>query len=467
MERTVAIIKPDGVGYEYKYTKRTQDDEGEVTEEEVVTTSEQGILLRIEEAGFSVVSRKRTRLATDIASALFADDPNQDDVVAHLTSGPVVAMLLEREGALAALQDLMGPSDAAEARSEEEAKAAKAAEAASAGDGEGEGDGEDGGDGEGESSEPEYDKSQWVLRAVFGTDAVRNAIHGSSSAFAAMREAHILFPPAPVLERTVLVGGDDDVTRAQASGFVVVGRSKKAAALERHNAIVELMLLSGPDRSLNCPDSPAAAAAMLEKHFPKPLPVQRTLAMVKPGAPADAIKAAIASWGFEVLAERRTTMSLSRAEEFYEEHRGRPFFPRLTQYMSSGETTALLLAKPNAVEAWRAVIGPTQTADAKAQAPWSIRAQFGGEDGRNAVHGSDSAASADREATFFFPQHKTNPTLAGDAATEYLNANLNALLVDGLAQLCAAKPADAVSATRWLGQWLVDNNPSAPSVEEN
>ena len=67
----------------------------------------------------------------------------------------------------------------------------------------------------------------------------------------------------------------------------------------------------------------------------------------------------------------------AQVEEFYAEHKDRPFFPALKQFMTSGPVIALQLRKVNAVADWRALMGPTVTATARASAPQSLRALFG------------------------------------------------------------------------------------------
>jgi len=93
--------------------------------------------------------------------------------------------------------------------------------------------------------------------------------------------------------------------------------------------------------------------------------------------------------------------TLSR--KFYEEHKGKPFFDSLIEYMSSGPCAALILSKENAIQDWRELMGPTKPDQARIEKPKSIRALFGTDTTRNACHGSDSPKSAEREIAFFFP----------------------------------------------------------------
>lgn len=131
---------------------------------------------------------------------------------------------------------------------------------------------------------------------------------------------------------------------------------------------------------------------------------QRTFAMVKPDAAASArmIVDMAEQQGFTVVANKTLTLSRAEASLFYREHSGRPFFPGLVDFMTSGPVVALVLEREDAVSGWRELIGPTNSHKAKRTARKSIRAKFGTDGQRNAVHGSDSEESARREVDFFF-----------------------------------------------------------------
>ena len=151
---------------------------------------------------------------------------------------------------------------------------------------------------------------------------------------------------------------------------------------------------------------PKTAAIRNMTPDPKNLYVlEDTFALIKP-LTADvhtaAIEAIIATHGFEIVQQLYTTMTLPQAEMFYTEHRGKEFFTRLTEYMSSGPIVALHLRRAVAITGWRNLIGPTNVEKAREMRPDSIRAIYGLDGTRNAVHGSDSSASAIREISFFF-----------------------------------------------------------------
>jgi nucleoside-diphosphate kinase len=141
---------------------------------------------------------------------------------------------------------------------------------------------------------------------------------------------------------------------------------------------------------------------------------EKTLALIKPDAflKAGKIVNAIYKDGFRIGRMRSLELSRADAQEFYQEHQGKPFFDGLTQFMSSGPIVALELVADGAIQKWRKLIGPTNTFKAREEAPGCLRAQFGTDGTRNACHGSDSTASAERELNFFFNQPGRFPATA-------------------------------------------------------
>ena len=105
--------------------------------------------------------------------------------------------------------------------------------------------------------------------------------------------------------------------------------------------------------------------------------------------------------GFKLRAMKLLHMSLREAEGFYAVHRERPFFGGLTEFMSSDPCVVMVLEKEGAVKAWRDLMGATDPAKAEAG---TLRKDFGGSLGENAVHGSDSDENAAIEIAYFFSQ---------------------------------------------------------------
>ena len=131
--------------------------------------------------------------------------------------------------------------------------------------------------------------------------------------------------------------------------------------------------------------------------------IERTLSIIKPDAVAKNVIGEIYSRfekaGLKVVAAQMKHLSKAEAEGFYAVHRERPFFGELTTFMSSGPCVVLALEKENAVKAWRDLMGATNPAEA---AEGTLRKEFAGSIGENAVHGSDSDENAAIEIAYFF-----------------------------------------------------------------
>eukprot|EP00192_Tetraselmis_astigmatica_P010881 CAMPEP_0117657936 /NCGR_PEP_ID=MMETSP0804-20121206/5595_1 /TAXON_ID=1074897 /ORGANISM="Tetraselmis astigmatica, Strain CCMP880" /LENGTH=364 /DNA_ID=CAMNT_0005464421 /DNA_START=241 /DNA_END=1331 /DNA_ORIENTATION=+ len=147
---------------------------------------------------------------------------------------------------------------------------------------------------------------------------------------------------------------------------------------------------------------------------------QKTLAMIKPDAYQHLGKIidAITRAGFRINKMKMSHLSHGEACAFYAVHEGRPFYDKLTSFMSSGRIVAMELMAPDAIAKWRALIGPTNSDTARAEAPKSLRALFGTDNTMNACHGSDAPETAAEESAFFFgqrvgPCHYANGTTLG------------------------------------------------------
>jgi nucleoside-diphosphate kinase len=132
--------------------------------------------------------------------------------------------------------------------------------------------------------------------------------------------------------------------------------------------------------------------------------VERTLVIVKPDAVkkgvAGKIVARFEAAGLRILALRMVHLSIPQAEGFYAVHRERPFFASLTAFMNQGPCLPMVLEGESAIARVRELMGATDPAKAAAG---TIRKEFADSIEANAVHGSDSAASAAVEIPYFFP----------------------------------------------------------------
>lgn len=91
---------------------------------------------------------------------------------------------------------------------------------------------------------------------------------------------------------------------------------------------------------------------------------------------------------FLVLRTKKTTISTKQAHEFYDEHRNKFFFNRLVTFMCSGPSYLHILARENAIQLWRDILGPTKVFKTVHSHPNTIRGLYGLSDTRNCAHGS-------------------------------------------------------------------------------
>ncbi len=130
---------------------------------------------------------------------------------------------------------------------------------------------------------------------------------------------------------------------------------------------------------------------------------ERTLSIIKPDAVAKNVVGEIYSRferaGLKIVAAKRLKLSDDLAGGFYAEHRDRPFFADLIKFMTSGPVMVQVLEGEDAVVKNRDLMGATNPAEAEAG---TIRADYAESIDANAVHGSDSQDSAEREIEYFF-----------------------------------------------------------------
>ncbi len=131
--------------------------------------------------------------------------------------------------------------------------------------------------------------------------------------------------------------------------------------------------------------------------------IERTFSIIKPDATernlTGAINALIEKAGLRIVAQRRVRWTRAQAEKFYEEHKARPFYGELCDFMTSGPIVIQVLEGENAIARYREVMGATDPAKAD---EGTIRKLYARSVGENSVHGSDSPASAEREIALNF-----------------------------------------------------------------
>jgi len=139
------------------------------------------------------------------------------------------------------------------------------------------------------------------------------------------------------------------------------------------------------------------------------MPVERTLAIIKPDAVkrglAGEILSRIHAAKFQIVAIKSLQLSRTEAEGFYAVHRERPFFKDLVEFMSTGKCVVMALESEGAIAKWRDTMGATDPAKA---APGTIRKDLGTSIQYNCTHGSDAPQTAAFELSYFFAGSELN-----------------------------------------------------------
>lgn len=133
--------------------------------------------------------------------------------------------------------------------------------------------------------------------------------------------------------------------------------------------------------------------------------VQRTLSMIKPDATrrnlTGKINAMFEANGLRIIAQKRIRLTQELAKAFYIEHKDKPFYGSLVDFMTSGPIVVQVLEGEDAIAKNREVMGATNPEKA---AEGTVRKTFAESMEANSVHGSDSEASAKREISFYFSE---------------------------------------------------------------
>lgn len=135
--------------------------------------------------------------------------------------------------------------------------------------------------------------------------------------------------------------------------------------------------------------------------------MERTLVLVKPDGVQRGLVGEVISRlerkGLRLVGLKLMRVTRELAERHYDVHRGKPFFPGLIEFITSGPVVAMVWEGPQAVAVVRNLMGAT---DARKAAPGTIRGDLALDVGHNLVHGSDSEETAAREVNLFFSEHE-------------------------------------------------------------
>ncbi|EPQ28605.1 uncharacterized protein PFL1_03908 [Pseudozyma flocculosa PF-1] len=137
---------------------------------------------------------------------------------------------------------------------------------------------------------------------------------------------------------------------------------------------------------------------------------EQTYIMIKPdGVERGLVGEIIARFerrGYQLVAMKMVHASVEHLEQHYADLKGKPFFPGLVKYMSSGPVVAMVWQGKDVVKQGRVLLGATNPL---ASAPGTIRGDFAIDVGRNICHGSDAVESAKKEIALWFGEQ--NPTI--------------------------------------------------------
>lgn len=195
-------------------------------------------------------------------------------------------------------------------------------------------------------------------------------------------------------------------------------------------------------------------------------PIQRTLVILKPDAlslgSAEVILSMIEDQpGMTILQHQIVELNVEQVREFAPLESD-----AVIEFLASGPIMALVVMGPGVVSEFQLLAGDPDPGKALMHpdnSPATIRAMFGTDPVRNAVYCSDTEAGARRDIKFFFPDMVIEPLPEILDVQRFLSQSVYPALIEALTQLCKSKPADP---KLWLGNWLIDNNPTKPTVSE-
>ncbi|XP_040058067.2 thioredoxin domain-containing protein 6 isoform X2 [Gasterosteus aculeatus] len=434
---TVAIIKPDAVAH------------GKANE----------IIMKIQDAGFEILAHEE-RTLTEVEAQDFyrhrAEEAGFEDLVQFMSSGPSHVLVLSRvegsAGVVPAWRELIGPTDIEEARrdkpqslraqygtqtlfnavhgSEDTDQASRELafffpnfRTASVTEQDGE--------------EERVERTLALIRPDVARDnreEILAQIHRSGFTVALKREVmlteeqvkqfyfqHVEEDYFPALLQSMTSGPVLALALAKRGAVHhwknILGPADVNKAREESPECLraQFAVENEPINQLHGSESHKEAKREIDFFFPK----QRTLAVIKPDAMnqhGENILEEIRGSGFSVTQLKEMVLSREMAEQFYKEHREKPFFGQLVEFMCRGPCMMLVLTKENAVEDWRAAMGPSDPDQAKTISPNSLRARFASDILHNAVHGSSDEQHAEEKIRFIFGDNCTE--LAGDGETD-------------------------------------------------
>ncbi|KAJ2501099.1 hypothetical protein GGH96_002230 [Coemansia sp. RSA 1972] len=330
--------------------------------------------------GYTIKDRVELTLSRAQATAFYAEHegkPFFDGLIEFMTSGPVIALLLDGDDAVRGWRMMIGPSDADTARQQ----------------------------------------VPQSIRAMLGAGGRQNAVHGSDSVEAAHREIGLFFFPRiqPELDEPAASAVDDKKkkkkkkNRNKRKQAVTAGGAPEAptgnAAALSDASDDEPELDPVPEADVGMGDGVDVSDSAVELVRPSDPAYERTFALIKPDAyprhSKQLIKHILAK-GLAVVAQEEVVLTPAVAANIYSDMSTFPVFSRLVEFVTGGPSLALVLEGVDAVSVWRELVGPTNPRTAKFEARNSLRAKYGTTAQMNAVHASKDLAEAQKSIKAVF-----------------------------------------------------------------
>jgi adenylate kinase family enzyme/nucleoside diphosphate kinase len=346
---------------------------------------------------------------------------------------------------------------------------------------------------------PQYQQTDTDIMTVVETEAIQSGllVVAKKSVVVTEEMAKVLYPDSPDLQASVM--SDAGVVAMVLEGPGAVYRwgllcgpsDPKNAARVAPTTLRARYGIDACNNAIHCSMTLEGATTELSAIVGASLSVQRTLCILKPDALSHlmSIKKQLEDAGFSVMRQEQIQLTQVRAEEFYRDHADESYFNSMVKYVTSGPVVVMVLCRLEAVACLNQLLGPDNGKDARKMFPNSIRAKFGKDGIRNAVHGSENLKAAQREVGFFFPEMGADPYPEDDEVKDFLfrksaiasmdidsisepdptgitiEPSLQQFISRGLMALCQVQPK-GMDAVRWLSRWMMENSPNDPIVVE-
>jgi len=183
--------------------------------------------------------------------------------------------------------------------------------------------------------------------------------------------------------------------------------------------------------------------------------VQKTLGIIKPDAVEEhtaVIREAIIRRGFTIVKEETMTLSPDTVRQFYSTAKTTPGYEAMCTHLASGPCHVMVLAKLNALADFVELVC----------GEGGLHQVYGTDDVKDAIYASPTRERAQKEIKFFFPQVSVDAIPTNKESRVFVQESLKPVLIKALTDLSKAKPEHP---TKWLADYLLENNPNKPRMD--